>query len=441
MEHLDNDMDDLFQRAAKSYPLNTGRGDWESVAKKIAIKDDSKGPVVPLKSKKNKRLFLLLLFLSIGLAGWFTLHIPISGPFQQNLSVKTDKRNKNTSNETKSKNNKIELTQKPGVTDLNEGHGNKKNIRQFHANSSVTILAPNNPFNSKKKTEGSVETKSKTNTTIAKPGDTNTDFSLPVNSQEKSDDGTTQNPGNSESLAKNDAGMPGETAKDNKESKEQKNENNKQSNIKKNNKPKSSYQKKQGLYIGVVTGLDYSKVGSGSFDNMGFDAGFLLGYRINGALSFETAFMWNKKIYYSDGKHFNLDKVGSTMPSGMIINSLNSHSSVIEIPIKARYDFIRKTSSDLFFAGGVSAYIMTKEKNMYHVTYNGTQEKVLGIYEKNSYRLPAVANVSIGYERNISRLLEIRIEPFLKIPLQGIGVGSLPVTSAGLQIGITGHLK
>ena len=195
------------------------------------------------------------------------------------------------------------------------------------------------------------------------------------------------------------------------------------------------------MYVGVITGLDFSKVGSGSFDNMGFDAGFLLGYRISQALSFETAFMWNKKIYYSDGKHFNLDKVGSTMPSGMIINSLNSHSSVIEIPIKARYDFIRKTSSDLFFAGGVSAYIMTKEKNMYHVTYNGTQEKVLGVYEKNSYRLPAVANVSIGYERNISRLLDIRIEPFLKIPLQGIGVGSLPVTSAGLQIGITGHLK
>ena len=69
------------------------------------------------------------------------------------------------------------------------------------------------------------------------------------------------------------------------------------------------------------------------------------------------------------------------------------------------------------------------------------QEKVLGVYEKNSYGLPAVANVSVGYEHKISKTFDIRIEPFLKIPLQGIGVGNLRVTSAGLQIGITGRLK
>ncbi len=129
------------------------------------------------------------------------------------------------------------------------------------------------------------------------------------------------------------------------------------------------------------------------------------------------------------------------MPSGMIINNLKSNSSVIEIPLKVRYDFMSKNNSDLFVTGGVSSYIITKEKNIYNVTLNGNQEKLGEVYKKNNYGLPAVANVSIGYEHSVSKNLNVRIETFLKIPLQGMGVGSLPVTSAGLQIGITGRLK
>ena len=36
MQDIDNDMDDLFQRAAENYPLRVDNGDWESIARKIA---------------------------------------------------------------------------------------------------------------------------------------------------------------------------------------------------------------------------------------------------------------------------------------------------------------------------------------------------------------------------------------------------------------------
>ena len=73
-----------------------------------------------------------------------------------------------------------------------------------------------------------------------------------------------------------------------------------------------------------------------------------------------------------------MDKVRSTMPSGMVINTLESNSSLIEIPLKAKYDFIHKKNTDVFVTGGVSSYIMTKEKNMYDVTLNGTPGKSSG---------------------------------------------------------------
>ena len=82
MQHLDNDMDDLFQRAAENYPLKNEKGDWESIAKRIAVKDNPKEPVATVKSKKNKKLIVLFLILFISLAGWlmFNMLTPGSSP-------------------------------------------------------------------------------------------------------------------------------------------------------------------------------------------------------------------------------------------------------------------------------------------------------------------------------------------------------------------------
>jgi hypothetical protein len=90
---------------------------------------------------------------------------------------------------------------------------------------------------------------------------------------------------------------------------------------------------------------------------------------------------------------------------------------------------------------GISAYIMTTESNRYHVTMNGNTEMMTGVYRNYSYGLPAVASISAGYQKNLSKFINVRIEPFLKIPLTGMGVGNLPITSAGLQVGITRILK
>ncbi len=46
-------------------------------------------------------------------------------------------------------------------------------------------------------------------------------------------------------------------------------------------------------------------------------------------------------------------------------------------------------------------------------------------------------NVSVGYNRTLNKVGTLRIEPYLKIPIKGIGIGNLPITSTGLNIGIT----
>lgn len=49
----------------------------------------------------------------------------------------------------------------------------------------------------------------------------------------------------------------------------------------------------------------------------------------------------------------------------------------------------------------------------------------------------SIFQLSAGYEFAVNGKTKIRIEPYVKMPLQGIGIGSLPISSTGLYLGIT----
>lgn len=415
MQHLENDMDDLFQRAAENYPLQSGKDDWESVAKRIT-EESKPADVTPNNiTKKVKRFIYIFLLLFIASAGWFLFTNNPGKVLQSVNNTNPPKENKNNFNSNHFKNNSI-VTTGNGSEDVAVDKTKSNSYRQPVLNSTGTTSSYSiNPAididNADENTN--FESEAKNNHYVF------VDDYFKKNTEELFE----------ESLRKSieEISFPNKTLN------ALINENSN------NNKPVRA-EKKRGIYIGIASALDFSKVHSTPF-NSGFDLGLLLGFRVNNKLSFETGVILNKKNYSSSGSNFDMKTVRSTMPPGMTINSLQSKSSLIEIPIKAKYDIINKSKTAFFIAGGISSYIMTKENNMYNANLNGNLEKFRGVYNKNDYRFPADANISIGYEHNISRQLELRIEPFLKIPLQGIGVGSLPVTSAGLQIGITSHLK
>ena len=61
MRDIDDDIDDLFRRAADNYPLNTNSSDWSKVQNALQSSEDA--AVQNVKSKKKYRRFLWLLLL------------------------------------------------------------------------------------------------------------------------------------------------------------------------------------------------------------------------------------------------------------------------------------------------------------------------------------------------------------------------------------------
>ncbi len=431
MQHVENDMDDLFQRAAQNYPLQNGKGDWESIAKRINPSQADPKSVLPLQKKSNKKLIACLLLFAAFLTRDLLLQKATTKLSYRTALSDLMKEKENIILNDLGKEKIVSVAEQKKITGnysriLIPYSGNNfinesSKFKQVHFYHKENFIKSNkNNQNNYLVTE---ETNDSNILTTPAYKIRERSHNLLMDNLEKEVEkvliaAKTENITLENSLAKN----------------------NKNVNYKKATTTAVLSQKKI-FYIGLEGGPDFSKVRSASFNNPGFDAGLLAGMSINNKLSFETGIIWNKKNYRSEGTQFSMDKVKSTMPAGMIINNLESESSLIEIPLTIQYNFIHKKNSGLFISTGISVYIMTKEKNMYNVTMNGTAEKTTGMYEKNNYGLPAVASISAGYVHKVSKYLELRIAPFLKIPLQGMGVGSLPITSTGLHAGIIHRFK
>ena len=151
----------------------------------------------------------------------------------------------------------------------------------------------------------------------------------------------------------------------------------------------------------------------------------------------ETGIIYSKKYYKTDAKYFSMDKIGLSMPPGMRVMNVDGSSSVVEWPVHARFNFKQKQGRELFVSSGISSFIITNESNAYHTMMNGSESMMYKDYKKDKMFFAASIDLSVGYQQKLGNKNQVRIEPYIQIPVRGIGMGNVPVTGAGIHFGIT----
>jgi hypothetical protein len=194
-----------------------------------------------------------------------------------------------------------------------------------------------------------------------------------------------------------------------------------------------SFQK--GLYAGIVAGVDFSTVKLQEINRVGYNAGVVVGYRISKRIAVESGAIWTKKNYYSDGKYFDDSKIPYT--PGRTLLEVNGWCRMVEIPVTARYFFNVKGKNSWYLTAGLSSYLMNKESYSYLFEHNNYTYTTNKSYDNASQNWFSIINAGVGYERRWGKKTTVRVEPYLKVPVNGIGFGSLPVSSIGLNIGLT----
>lgn len=487
MQHINDDMDELYRHAAEDYPLKIEGADWESVAQRLNDKDDDGAlPVALLRSmqggsgKKYKYLLLLLLIPAALLIAKYSGHTGEGGSDANSASATAAKSSINTtetpaqpaaaspattapagnaaaskpvtkapvdnaaatdkpvagnttatSQATSGKNGQMAIKQSvtkavkpavqnaakqvPGLADLHavtQQQDMQQAMDKLHANNNAT--APQQPL------QPVAENVAKAADAPLTPAATTsvTKESQPANEE----DGIAKTKQNDQPVA----AATVTTAPDKPD----------------NADGPVTVKKPKRLYVGLYVAPDYTTVKYQPGNKVGFDFGGLLGYKITKSLSIEAGMSVDKKYYTSDGKYYNANyKLQGWLENKGTLLNISGYSNLTSFPLTLKYDFKPGREGNFFVAGGLISYIVHEENYRYQFDKNRiiyTADRSTKISTTNM-----LANVSIsaGYESALGNFCNFRIEPYYRVPVKGIGLGGLPITSMGINIGLTKKIK
>ena len=457
MLNVNNDMDDLLRRAAENYPLKTDGANFDKVLEGLQLVQEVED--TPVKKRRGRFLWLLLL-------------LPLSFVCNRYIYPGTEKR---AATETIGKtqenappispsiaqhdskqpiqNANLQLKKSPAAKALAgaktlEFDPTDEDVPADNNTASVTDAQraisppPITSFNFKEKKSSLYEEPfkpgNKNEVPIYSP-EVNSNLKVPVNAPENKKSGSNKEIDESiafsPELDKNEMPLDSKDEKANPQKTIVQNPSVSDTavpNILTAAKEKSRVRTKR-LYAGVIAGPDLSTIKSRSVSKVGLSAGILVGYQLNKKLSIESGVLWDKKFYNGDGKYFDTKK--TSIPSYVKILELEGYCNMFELPIGLKYDFTRNKRSGWFAVMGASSYFMKKESYHYSYLSYGVPSYRTASYNNSSTNWLSILNISVGYTHSVGKSGLLRIEPYLKIPVKGVGIGSLPISSSGLYAG------
>ena len=435
MQYVNDDMDELFRRAAENYPLDTSGANWNKV---LALMEGETGEKTVSEKKQNdKRRFLwLLLLLPLGFVcnQFYTPGFLNSNSEQRAGLKETGEAIKKSTSE------RLNTDSKAGpMTDKTSGdHSIKEGTAlPTKQNGSIDRDLVSAGVQKDKATNGANAIQSRKLVKTSHPyTDGRESFNQPTGETKVTDKDVSGDAGLYYrtfvySIANRERELKPNTIAANRIATSPFDVSSIEGKI-----VDISVLKPKRFYAGLMGGVDATTIKLQKIENAGFSYGVLAGYQLNKKWSIEAGAYLERKYYYSDGKYFNTSKI--YMPANSRISEVSGNCKMIEVPISARYLFSSHKGSKWFSTLGLSSYFMTEENYTYDYYY-GTVGPVSHKkqYTNGSTNLFSNVSLSAGYIHPLGNFADLRIEPYFKVPMSGLGVGSLPLFSMGLQVGVT----
>jgi hypothetical protein len=187
--------------------------------------------------------------------------------------------------------------------------------------------------------------------------------------------------------------------------------------------------------VALLTGTDISTIKFKYADDPGIHAGIIAGYHFNKKWSLHTGAVYTKSNYKLAGSDYHPPKHYWTQY--VRLETVQGDCRMWEIPVQLRYLLNPAANNRWFVSGGVSSYLMKKQQ--YDYTYkNNTGVPVTRSWQTDSASnyMFSVVHLSAGWEKSLGKRLNLQVEPYTKIPLSGLGFGSIRLTSFGINFSI-----
>jgi hypothetical protein len=184
-----------------------------------------------------------------------------------------------------------------------------------------------------------------------------------------------------------------------------------------------------GFSFFVSAGPDASKAQNSKAGKVTMSWGLGVAYTLN-RFTLKTGVFSADKIYWAGPDDY---KLSYTPPPNLKFMGADANCRVIEIPIKLSYSFAVKNRSNWFAGAGLSSYLMKREDYLYEYKSSAGNSYYHSYEIKNENKhYFSVLNFSGGYTYQLSKTISISGEPYVEVPLTGIGVGKVHLNSGGI---------
>jgi len=207
-------------------------------------------------------------------------------------------------------------------------------------------------------------------------------------------------------------------------------------NTKNNQKQKANAKinKANSFFFSLSAGPDISFVSANGAGKMKLLAGIGLGYTFRDRLTIRSGFYSGRKVYSAGSDAYHPPDIFWTYYP--YLEKVDADCKVYEIPLSVNYNFKRNKKNNWFASAGISSFIMKKETYNYFYKYTPTgpvTTRDWTINNENQHYF-SVITLSGGYEHYLSKSISLIAEPYIKLPLAGVGYGKVKLNSGGVLL-------
>jgi hypothetical protein len=197
-------------------------------------------------------------------------------------------------------------------------------------------------------------------------------------------------------------------------------------------KEQKAKQKSSKFFFSFSFGPDLSSAGIDNPGRVKSQFGVGVGYAISDKFTVRTGFYAGRKIYSADSSSYKIATGGpySTWPKPY---KIDANCFVYEIPVNVVYNFAQSKKHSWFVSAGLSSYLMKEEKYVYNYkSLSGQQYSSRKEYKNDNSHIFSILGLSGGYQYHVSKRFSLLAEPYIKMPLSGVGEGKVKLNSAGV---------
>ena len=185
--------------------------------------------------------------------------------------------------------------------------------------------------------------------------------------------------------------------------------------------------------LGLIVSPEYSSVRPFNTGRVSAAYGGQLSYSISPAWSVSAGVIYSNKKYSTDAEYYHPPEgYWLNKTNGIIPDNIFGSCRVIDIPVMATFQFVKRDYLALTASAGIGSYFLLDESYDFEFKQNNPGAKTNWQTGENTSAAFSIFNIGMGIEFKTSRKTMITVEPIMKIPLKQMGWAKVNLYSMGL---------